>query len=143
MVYDILWGHLRLNSFCFNVKYWPSTKLLIKRFTSVNNRCIRWKISGYHLDLWTWLNSVQMPTENRWTPNNYITRCHRRLELVGVRLQFSSSRSCPRSENQLQREGLGPQDPGWAAQQNEEEVLLKSEELGVNIWQSVPSPTHL
>ena len=30
-----------------------------------------------------------------------------------------------------------PQDPGWAAQQNEEEVLLWSEELGVNMWQSV------
>ena len=45
------------------------------------------------------------------------------LELE-LQLQFSSSRSCPRSENQLQTEGLGPQDPDWAAQQNEEEVLL-------------------
>ena len=35
-------------------------------------------------------------------------------QLVGVR----------GSENQLQTEGLGPQDPGWAAQKNEEEVLL-------------------
>ena len=29
-----------------------------------------------------------------------------------------------RCESQRQTEGLGPQDPGWAAQQNEEEVLL-------------------
>ena len=48
-----------------------------------------------------------------------------------------------RSESQLQTEGLGPQDPGWEAKQNKEEVLLRSEELGVNMWQSVPSPTHL
>ena len=48
------------------------------------NRCIRLKISEYHLDLWTWLNSVQMrtPTGSSWTSNNYITRCHRRLESV-------------------------------------------------------------
>ena len=39
---------------------------------------------------------------------------------------------CPRSENQLQTEG-----PGWAAQQNEEEELRWSEELGVNMWQSL------
>ena len=53
----------------------------------------------------------------------------------------SSSRSESRSQRQI--EGLGPEDPGWAAQQNEEEMLLWSEELGVNMWQSVPSPTHL
>ena len=35
------------------VTYWPSTELSIKRCTSVNNRCIRLKISGYHFDLWT------------------------------------------------------------------------------------------
>ena len=29
-----------------------------------------------------------------------------------------------RSESQRQTEGLGLQDPGWAAQQNEEKVLL-------------------
>ena len=47
------------------------------------------------------------------------------------------------SENKLQTEGLGPQGPSWAAQQNEEEVQLQPEELGVNMLQSVPSPTHL
>ena len=62
-------------------------------------------ISEYHLNLWTWLNSVQMPTP---TGNNYITRCPRRLELV------SSSSSCSWSqlgtrcqrENQLADWGL-------------------------------------
>ena len=35
------------------VTYWPSTELSIKRCTCVNNRCIRSKTSGYHLDRWT------------------------------------------------------------------------------------------
>ena len=90
-----------------------------------------------------------MPTGSRCTSNNYITRCHRQLELVGVRgrqtvsssqlefeLQFQLEIRC-RSENQFQTEGLDPQDPGWAAQQNEEQVLLWSEEVGVNMWQSL------
>ena len=144
---------LLLNSgVCPNiVTYWPSTEPSIKK---------QLHPVEYHLDLWTWLNSVQMrtPTGSRWMSNNYITRCHRRLESVGVRgrqtvssgqfeavsssqlefkLQFQSGIRC-RSENQLQTEGLGPQNPDWAAQQNEEEVLLWSEELGVNMWQSVP-----
>ena len=37
----------------FSVTYWPSTELSIMRCTCVNNWCIRSKISGYHLDLWT------------------------------------------------------------------------------------------
>ena len=40
------------------------------------------------------------------------------LESVGVRVVVRGS------ENQLQTEGLSPQDPGWAGQQNKEEVLL-------------------
>ena len=67
------------------VTYWPFTEPSIKR----RNRCTQSRISEYHLDLWTWLNLVQMhtPTGSRWVSNNYIIRCHRWLELV------SSSRS--------------------------------------------------
>ena len=61
---------------------------LCKKAEEQRNRSIRSKISEYHLDLWTWLNSVRWqmrtPTESRWTCENYITRCHRRLELVAV-----------------------------------------------------------
>ena len=32
---------------------------------------------------------------------------------------------------------LGPQTPGWAAQENEKDVLSKPEELGVNMVQSL------
>ena len=58
-------------------------------------RCIQSKMFEYHLDLWTWLNSVQMrtPTGSRWKSNNYITGYHRRLEsvssvLVAVRVSW-------------------------------------------------------
>ena len=91
------------------------------------------------------LNSVQMrrPQEAGGCQTIIEPGATDGLSQLEFELQFSCSRSCPRSENQLQTEGLGPQDPGCAAQQNEEEVLLESEELGVNMWQSVPSPTHL
>ena len=58
-------------------------------------------------------------------------------QLVGVRVAVRGS------DNQLETEGFDPQDPGWAAQQNEKEVLLWPGELGVSMLQSVPSPTHL
>ena len=82
------------------VTYWPSTKPSIERCTCVNkqrNRCIQSKILEYHLDLWTCLNSVQMhtPTGSRWTSDNYITRCHRRLG--SVRGSQSGSSSCSSS----------------------------------------------
>ena len=41
------------------------------------------------------------------------------------------------SENQLSAEGWALRDPGWAAQQDEKEVLLNTEELGVNMLQSL------
>ena len=100
------------------VTYWPSTEPSIKRCTYVGwqrnsgNRCIRSKISEYYLDLWTWFNSGQMrtPTESRWMSNNYITRCHRQLESVGVPVPV------PAGDKML----------GW-----------EPEELWVNMWQSV------
>ena len=92
-------------SLSLSVTYWPSTEPSIKRCTSVNkrNKCIRSKISKYHLDMWTWLNSMQMrtPTGGRSASNNYITRCHSRLESAG---QF---------EFQLQLESVGEKMPNW------------------------------
>ena len=54
--------------------------------------------------------AIATPTRSRWVSNNHITRCHRRFEFVGVQVAVRGS------ENQLKTEGLGPQDPGWAAQ---------------------------
>ena len=92
-----------------------------------------------------WLNSVQMrmPTGSRWVSNNYITRCHRRLESVSLSCSLSSSCSqlgtrCP-CESQLQTEGLGPQWPTVEQpSQDAKEMLLWSEEPWVNMLQSVP-----
>ena len=71
------------------VTYWHSTEPSIKRCTCVNkqeNSKTGASILEYHLDLWTWLNSVQMrtPTGSRWVSKNYIIRCHRRLESAAV-----------------------------------------------------------
>ena len=111
---------------CFFVAYWPSTEPSIKRCTCVNkqknsgNRCIRSKILEYHLDLWTWLNSVmRTPTGSRQTSDNYITRCHRRLwsVAVGVRVPVTVGDKMPTEWEPAPDSGLAPSvTPGWAAQ---------------------------
>ena len=117
------------------VTCWPSAELSNKRYTCVNNRCIRSKISGYKLDCGrVELGADVTPTRNRWVSNNCITRCHRQVQLVGDKLLYWEP---------APREDWALRTPGWAAQQNEKEVLLKTEELGVNMFQSFQSPTHL
>ena len=94
-------------------------------------------------------------TGSRWMSNNYITRCDRRLELVGIRgrqtvssgqfeLEFQSQLEieCPRSENQPQTEGLGPQEPGWAASRMRK-CFYCQRNLGSICVSLSPSPTHL
>ena len=117
------------------VTYWPLTEPSIKKqvhpVEDITLTCGRVEFGA-----------DATPTRSRWSSNNYITRCHRRLELVGVgwlefELQFEAVRTSSRQR------ACGPQDPSWAAPQKEEEVLLWPEELGVNMLQSVPSPTHL
>ena len=77
-------------------------------------------MSGYHLDLWTWLNSVQMrtPTGSRWISNNYITRCHRRLESVSSSsVPVAVVDRVPAEWKPAPDRGLGPSvTHGWAAQ---------------------------
>ena len=65
------------------------------------NRCIQSKISRYNLDRgWVEFGAIATPIESRCTSNNYITRCHRQFELVGVsllefELQFEAVRTQP------------------------------------------------
>ena len=59
-----------------------------------------------------WYNPMQQTVRVCWS------------QFVGVQVAVRGS------ENQLEIEGLDPQDLAWAAQQNEEEVLLWPEELG-------------
>ena len=151
-------GYLIPKSSCWRTfTYWPSIEPSIKRCTFVNKRkTSETGASGgryqYHLDLWTWLKSVQMrtPTGSRRSWDNYITRCHRRLESVPVSqfefqlVSWSWSWSqlgdkMPAWESACRLRACGPQWPAVEQpSQDEKEVLLWSEELWVNMWQSVP-----
>ena len=56
------------------------------------------------------------PTRSRWMSNNYITRCDRWVELVGVRqLKFNLQFEAVRTSSQQRASAL--RTPGWAAQQ--------------------------
>ena len=80
----------------------------------------------YHLDLWTWLNSVQMrmPTGSRWMSNNYINRHHSLIEFETVPVAVSSSSvpvtvgdRMPAEWEPAPDRGLEPPAThGWAAQ---------------------------
>ena len=79
-----------------------------------------------------------MPTGSWWMSNNYITRCHRRFESVGVRVAVPIGDKMPECEPSPDRR-LGPSGPTVEQpSQNAKEVLLWSEELWVNMWQSIP-----
>ena len=54
--------------------------------------------------------AIATSTRSRWMPNNYITRCHRRLGLVGVSCSWSSSCSSRQWEPAPDRR-LGPSGP--------------------------------
>ena len=102
---------------CLNslVIYWPSTEPSIKRCTCVNKR----KNSG-----------------SRWTNDNYITRCSRRFEPVGV-----SWRQDAEARASGRQKALGPQWPTVEQpKQDEEELLVWSEELSVKITISHTQP---
>ena len=77
-------------------------------------------------------------TGSRWKSNNDITRCDRK---------FSSLESVYHSSRQWEpdtAESWALRAPGWAAQQNEKEMLLKTKELrGQYVAVFVQSPTHL
>ena len=134
------------------VTYWPSTELSIKKQVHPveDIRISAWPVDVVEFD------ADAMPTGSRWASNNYITRCHRRFELVGVRGRQSSvwvavtvrvpiavGDKMPLWEPAPDR-GLGPSGPP-VEQPNRmrKKCCYNTEELGVNMWQSVPSPTHL
>ena len=77
----------------------------------LRNRCTRSKISRYNLDRGrVELGAFATPTGSRWVSNNYITRCHRHFELVGV--SWISSCSLRQWEPAPSR-GLGPSGPSF------------------------------
>ena len=57
-----------------------------------------------------------MPTGSRWASNNYITRCHRRLEAVSS-VPVAVGDRMPAEREPAPDRGLGPSAThGWAAQ---------------------------
>ena len=139
-----------------SVTYWPSTEPSIKRCTCVNkqrnswNRCIRLKISEYHLDPWTWLNSVQMHTPTG--TSNYITRCHRRLEgvrvwqfeRVGVRVAVPVGERMPAEWEPALDRGLGLSGPTVEQPSRMRKKCCYGQKKFGSICSSLsPSPTHL
>ena len=139
------------STFSKTVTYWSSTEPLIKRCPCVNkqrnsgNSCIRSKISEYHLDLWMWLNSVQIRThtESRWMSNNYITRCHRQLESVAVWVAVPVGDKMPEWEPAPDR-GLGPSGPTVEQRSRmRKKCCYGQKNLGSICGSLSPSPTHL
>ena len=107
-------------------------------------------MSEYHLDLWLWwLNSVLMRTltGSRWTSSNYITRCHRRLEVVSSRqwVPLAVGDRMPAEWEPAPDRGLEPSvTPSWAAQPECERSVAMVRGTWGSIWGSLsPSPTHL
>ena len=130
---------------------WLSTEPSIKRCTCVGrqrnsgNRCIRSRISEYHLDLLTWLNSGQIrkPKGSRWMSNNYITRCHRQLESVGVRFAVPVWDKIPEWEPAPDR-GLGPSGPVVEQPSRmRKKCYYVQRNFGSICISLPPSPTHL
>ena len=99
---------------------------------------------------------MRTPAGSRWVSNNYITRCHRRLEFNWSSRQaefsssYSHSSSSSRSWRQVAVVRASASQRAWAFRTPVEqpsrmrkECCYNTEELGVNMWQSVTSPTHL
>ena len=128
---------------CHCVTYWPSTEPSIKRRTCVNKQKNSetgasgqryWNITltcGRGWIRWWW--QMRTPTGNRWAWDNYITRCHRWLGSVPVAVKVNWGQDASVRASYRQR-ALGPQWPTVEQpSQDEEEVLLWSEELWVNM----------
>ena len=96
------------------------------------------------------------PTGSRWMAKNYITKCHKRLECSRSLRQAEFSSSCSHSSSSSRSWGRDAVVRASARQRScdlrnsveqpsrmRNKCCYNTEELGVNIWQSVPSPTHL
>ena len=113
----------------YYVVYWPTTRpgCQNRKCTCVNNRCIQSRnirIITLTVDR---LNEYEIVTltRRRWTLKYYITQCTGNSSSWGSdELEIRCGR-----ENQ-HPERLGPQDPGWAAQENGKETRLWPIEWG-------------
>ena len=133
----ISWNAWKSKNLFFSfVTYWPSTEMSIKKHVHPveDIRVSPWPVAEF--------GAIATPTGSRWASNNYITGCHRRLELVGVSYNWSLSCSSRQWEPAPDRGLAALSDPRLSSPA-EWERSAAIEELGVNMLQSVPSPTHL
>ena len=106
---------------CHVVTYWPRPSCQNRKCTGVNSRCIRsreYQDITLTVDGFEWVRFVT-PTRRRWMSKYYITQC------TGSSISWRSDqleRRCWNEEHVQER--LGPQAPGWAAQENGKETLL-------------------
>ena len=90
----------------FFVTYWPSTQASIKKQVHPGRRYRGITLTCGRVEF----GAIATPTVSRWMSNNYISRCHRRLGLVGVSCSWSSS-CCSRQWEPAPDRGLGPSGP--------------------------------
>ena len=127
-----------------HVTYWPSTELSIKRYTCVNNRCIRSKTSGYHLDLWMgWIrcncdaHKKHVDVKQLYNPlpqTVWVSWSQLQLEFE---LQFEAVRTSSRQR------ACGPQWPPVEQSSRMRKKSCYSQRNLVNKLQSVPSLLHI
>ena len=142
---NIIIAHLKIRFYLkywpFIVAYWPPTRPSCqnKKCTCVNDRCIWSSILGYNLDCRGVELSAKLwrSQEEEWMSNYYITSATGSWDAVERTSTQQRGPKDPRlsswSSDLLERrcwnedrvpERLGPQSPGWAAQENGKETLL-------------------
>ena len=96
------------------VTYWTSTEPSIKRYTCINNRCIRSKISRYHLDLWTsWIRCNCNAHRKQVDVKQLYNQVSQTVWVIWISRQKEFSSSCSWGYDAVVRAstGLGPSGP--------------------------------
>ena len=122
-----------LYSIC-NILTSNPTELLNKKSTCANNRCIRSKISGDNLDC----GRVELSADATLTEAGGCQKLYNpvlREVRVSWRSEFGVNACSSKQWEPDPAESWALRSPGWAAQENERDVLLWPEELGVNMLQ--------
>ena len=86
---------------------------------------------------------MQTPTGSRWVSNNYITRCHRRFELVGVRVAVPVGDKMPAWESACRLRASALRTPVEQLNRMRKKCCYSQRNLGSICCRLSPSPTPL
>ena len=87
---------------------------------------------------------MRTPTGSRWVSNNYITRCHRQLELVAVRVPVAVGDKMPAWESACRLRAWALSDPRLSSSARMRKKCCYGQKNFGSICSSLsPSPTHL